>query len=202
MLKSELPTTRSKARQAVTEAWIAEPDVEECRPDLRWRVRLINSRLAEKFEVEIGFRTREGRQQLLRFDNARRSDFDWVRRELELRNARLPDDKKTAVDFVRDLIRKTPAKPLIACSCPGWTPDATGFVMPRRRYGNAKIDYIWDSKEVPPQFGEIKGDLATYQRTILSTASKSPYVSLAVMIALAGPLPDYIEKRCRVPNPS
>src|SRR3984957_3192470 len=76
---------------------------------------------------------------------------------LESRNARLPDNKRTAVEFVRDLIRKTPAKPVIACSCPGWTPDGTGFIMPRRRYGNAKVDYIWDSKEVPPQFGEIKG---------------------------------------------
>jgi hypothetical protein len=198
MLKSELHTTQSKARQAVTEAWVAEPDVEECRPRSRWRVRLINSRPAEKFEVEIGFRTREGRQDLLRFDNARRSDFDWVRKELESRNARLPDNKRTAVEFVRDLIRKTPAKPVIACSCPGWTPDGTGFIMPRRRYGNAKVDYIWDSKEVPPQFGEIKGDLATYQKTVLATASKSPYVSLAVMIALAGPLPDYVERRRQV----
>jgi Domain of unknown function (DUF927) len=191
-------TDQSNARKAVIEAWVAEPDVKECRPRSKWRVRLINSRPAEKFEVEIGFLTREGRSGLLRVDNARRSDFDWVRKELESRNARLPDDKRTALDFVRDLIRKTPAKSVIACASPGWTPDATGFIMPRRRYGDAKVHYIWDSKEVPPQFGEIKGNLSTYQKTVLATASKSPYVSLAVMIALAGPLLDYVERRRQV----
>jgi Domain of unknown function (DUF927) len=195
----EAPRKQPKRRLPVKEAWVTEPNVKECHPNAKWRVRLFRLQMTAKFEIEIGFRTRDGQPGLLRVDNARRSEFDYVRKELESRNARLPTDKRNALDFVRELIRKTPVRPIVACASPGWTPDAAGFVMPYKRYGSAKGQYVWDSNEAPRQFGEIKGDLATYQKTVLTAAAASPHVSLAVMIALAGPLVDYVERKRQVP---
>lgn len=186
---------KANNRTAAREVWLSEPDVEECRPKSQWRVRLLESQMTGKYEIEIAFRTRHGRWKLLRVDNARRSDFDWIRRELESLNARLPDDKTAALAFVRDLVRRTPTRSIVACASPGWTPDATGFVMPYRCYGSARGRYVWDRKQTPPQFAEITADLAIYQRTVLTAASASPYVSLAVMIALAGPLVAYVEEK-------
>src|SRR5271165_5229142 len=186
---------RNEQPKKRTVVWVAEPNVKECRPNVKWRVRLIKSRMTGKFEIEIWFRTRGGRWGVLRVDNARRSDFDSVRKELESQNARLPNDKRDALAFVRDLVRKTPSEPIFACASPGWTGAATGFVMPYKRYGGAKGQYIWDRKETRPGFAELKGDLATFQRTVLTTAMASPYASMAIIIALAGPLLDYVERK-------
>jgi ABC-type oligopeptide transport system ATPase subunit len=97
--------------------------------------------------------------------------------------------------FVEELIRQTPTVPFIACASPQFCDGATGFVMPYRQYGTAYGAYLWDDANAPPEFGKRKGDLATYQRTVLRIALSSPYVSMAIMIALAGPLVDYVEQR-------
>jgi hypothetical protein len=183
----------AKRRSSANEAWLPEPDVKGCRPSSQWRLRFLQSQLTKKFELEITFRTREGKQALLRLDNSRRSDVDWIRKELDSRNARLPNDKKDAVDFVSELIRRTPTHPVVAYTSPGWTSDAKGFVMPYKRYGNAAGRCVWDSQMAPREFARIRGDLKEYQKTVLRLAEESPYVSAAVMIALAGPLIDYVK---------
>ena len=132
---------------------------------------------------------------MLRVENWRRSDFDSIRRELDAHNACLPSNRKDANAFVEELIRQTPTVPFIACASPQFCNRATGFVMPYRQYGTAYGAYLWDDVNAPPEFGKIKGDLATYQRTVLRIARSSPYVSLAIMIALAGTLVDYVERR-------
>ena len=176
-------------------AWVNEPRVPECRASEQWRLRLLRSHMTGKCEIEIVFFTRDGQGRTLRVDLGRRSDFEWVRRELDSQNARLPDDKGQSVAFVQDLLRKTPSKPVVACAAPTWNKDATGFVMPYKCYGSAYA--TWDWKHAERGFAKMVGELETYQSTILRAAKASPFVSLAVMIALAGPLLGYVARRGR-----
>ena len=185
----------ARARFALRETFVSEPDLDDCRPREKWRLRFLKLQLTGKHEIEIEFRTRDDQWQMLRVENWRRSEFDSIRRELDAHNACLPSKRKDAVAFVEELIRQTPTVPFIACASPQFCNRATGFVMPYRQYGTAYGAYLWDDVNAPPEFGKIKGDLATYQRTVLSIAWSSPYVSLAIMIALAGTLVDYVEQR-------
>ena len=185
----------ARARFALRETFVSEPDLDDCRPREKWRLRFLKLQLTGKHEIEIEFRTRDDQWQMLRVENWRRSEFDTIRKELDAHNACLPSKRKDAVAFVEELIRQTPTVPFIACASPQFCNRATGFVMPYRQYGTAYGAYLWDDETAPPEFGKRKGDLATYQRTVLRTALSSPYVSLAIMIALAGPLVDYVEQR-------
>jgi hypothetical protein len=111
--KSVAPHKHPKTRSP-TEAWVAEPDLNDCNPNARWRIRLIRSQMTAKFEIEIRFRTRDKQLELLLIDNGRWSEFDFIRKELESRNVRLPNDRHDALDFVRELTRKTPLRPKFA----------------------------------------------------------------------------------------
>ena len=185
----------ARARFALRETFVSEPDLDDCRPREKWRLKFLQLQLTGKHEIEIEFRTRDDQWQMLRVENSRRSDFDSIRRELDAHNACLPSNRKDANAFVEELIRQTPTVPFIACASPQFCNRATGFVMPYKQYGSARGAYLWDDVNAPPEFGKTKGDLATYQRTVLRIARSSPYVSLAIMIALAGPLVDYVEQR-------
>ena len=185
----------ARARFALRETFVSEPDLDDCRPREKWRLKFLKLQLTGKHEIEIEFRTRDDQWQMLRVENWRRSDFNSIRRELDAHNACLPSNRKDANAFVEELIRQTPTVPFIACASPQFCNRATGFVMPYRQYGTAYGAYLWDDVNAPPEFGKIKGDLATYQRTVLRIARSSPYVSLAIMIALAGTLVDYVERR-------
>ena len=179
-------------------AWVNEPNVRECRPSARWRLLFLQLRMTGQFEIEIQFVTRDNHRGMLRIDNSRRADVDWIRRVLESRNARLPHDKKQALGFVERLVRSTPANAVIARASPGWCNGATGFVMPYKRYGSARGQFIWSTREAPPNFGRMEGNLEAYQQTVLTMAQSSPYLSLVILVALAGPLVDYVETKLRV----
>ena len=193
-----VPVHKPRPQAPARVAWVNEPNLSESVPNARWRLRFLQSRMTGRFEIEIEFVARDARRRTLRIDNSRRADVDWIRRELESRNARLPHDKKRALDFVQRLVRSTPANALIACASPVWCNGATGFVMPYKRYGNARGRFIWSTREAPPNFGRIEGNLEAYQQTVLTMAQSSPYLSLAILIVLAGPLVDYVEMKLRV----
>jgi hypothetical protein len=189
------PRTQSIQRSSTTRtAWVNEPNLPECHAKKQWRVKLMKQQDSDKFEIEICFYDRGGKQRLMRFDNGSRSDTDRIRRELLSRNARLPEDKPNAMAFTQELVRQTPTIPVTVCRSPGFCDGRNGFVMPYKRYGSARGKYLWDSN-VPKEFGKIKGDLDDYRRGVLGLALKSPYLSLAIMIGLAGVLPDYVEHR-------
>jgi hypothetical protein len=177
-------------------AWVNEPSLPECRPDKQWRLKLLKRQDSDKFEIEVGFYDRGGDPQLTQIDNGSRSDTDRIRKELLSRNARLPEDRRRAMAFTQELIRQTPTVPVIVCRSPGFCNDGNGFVMPYKRYGSAVDRYLWDST-VPKEFGEIEGDLDEYRRGVLRLALRSPYLSLAIMIGLAGVLPDYVEHKTK-----
>ncbi len=177
-------------------ARVSEPDVAGCEPQKRWRVRLIWLKSTGRHEIEITFFRRNGTTDKLRVDNARRSDDRYIVGELDSRNARLPRDKKEALEFVKLLVQSAPDDPLVAYDAPGFTEDGLGFVMPKRLYGSALGTAIWDAN-ASSDFGSIEGDLATYQKGILKPAESSPYVTLAILIAMAGPVADYIHFKTR-----
>ena len=64
-------------------AWVNEPNVRECRPSARWRLLFLQLRMTGRFEIEIQFVTRDNHRGMLRIDNSRRADVDWIRRVLE-----------------------------------------------------------------------------------------------------------------------
>ena len=166
-----------------------------CRPQAKWCLRLLESQLTGRHQIEIRFRTRDGRSQILKVDNSRRSDFDFVRRELDALNARLPTDRKEAIAFVEELVRSTPTAPIIACASPGFCNHGKGFVMPCRRYGDARGEFVWDATNAQPDFGAIRGDLRNYSRNVLRPALSSPYLTFAILTPLASALLGYVFQR-------
>jgi len=199
MKQNQASQPRQRGNRAASRiAWVNEPDLPECEPTKAWRVRLTKLQMTGKFEIEIGFYTRDGRQQIVRIDNASRSDFDRTRRELDSRHARLPNDKKQALAFVESLIRATPTAPVIACASPTFCNGATGFVMPRKQYGSAVGAFVCDATSAPPDFGAIRGELGDDSRDVLSAALSSPYLTLAILTPLASMLLGYVEQKARV----
>jgi len=148
-----------------------------------------------QFEVEIRFRTRSGKWDTITISARDRSEFDKIRRELCARDARLPEDRKAGLAFVESLIRATPKQAVQVVSKPGFRDGATGFVMPTRMYGTANGRFVWDDNFADPAFGEIKGDLAHYREGVLKPALGSPFLSFAILTALAATLPSYVEQR-------
>ena len=198
-MTSEAPRTRQGGNPTTSRiAWVDEPDVPECEPTKKWRVRLIKRQMTGKFEIEIGFRTRDRRPQIARIDAALRSDFNRIRRELDSRHARLPNDKRQALAFVEDLIRQTPTAPVIACASPCFCNRATGFVMPHKQYGSAPGAFVWDSTSAPPDFGAMRGDLRDHARDVLLPALSSPYLTFAILTPLASMLLGYVEQKVGV----
>src|SRR5277367_4731929 len=185
----------ARARASLRQTFVNEPDLDDCRPREKWRLRFLQLQLTGKHEIEIEFRTRDDQWQTLRVESSHRSDFDFIRRELDARNACLPSNRKEANAFVEELVRQTPTVPFVACASPQFCDGATGFVMPYKQYGSARGAYLWDPVNAPPEFAKRKGDLETYEDTVLRIARSSPYVTLAILIALAGPLVDYVEQR-------
>ena len=59
-------------------AWVNEPNVRECRPSARWRLLFLQLRMTGRFEIEIQFVTRDNHRGMLRIDNSRRADVDWI----------------------------------------------------------------------------------------------------------------------------
>ena len=191
----DLQKRNIRAPAPAREAWVNEPRVPECKPKSRWRIRLIEIQMTGRYEIEIGFMRRGGASESLRIDNALRSEFDSIRKQLDARNARLPFNKKDALAFTERLIRAVPTRPLVACASPGFCLEGTGFVMPKKVYGAARGRFIWDKKNASPDFGAARGDLSSYSRGVLIPALSSPYLSLAIVIPLAGALLGYISQK-------
>ena len=176
-------------------AKIYELEINECDANTYWRVRLCKSALTKIHEVEIKFYKRDGSRGKVRFPAADRAAPKKIISLLHAHNARLPENCSDALRFVQDLVRAIPNTPIISTFCPGWVDRGRGFVMPSRRYGTATNVFVWDADASPARFGSMAGSLIDYQRSVLIPARQSTYLTTAVMIALASPLPGYVEQR-------
>jgi hypothetical protein len=87
--KSVAPHKHPKTRSP-TEAWVAEPDLNDCNPNARWRIRLIRSQITAKFEIEIRFRTRDKQLDLLLIDNAAGQSSTSSEKSLSLATSAYP----------------------------------------------------------------------------------------------------------------
>ena len=110
-------------------------------------------------------------------------------------HTRLPGHRKASLAFVESLIRATPKEAVKVVSKPGFRDGAKGFVMPTRMYGTVIGRFVWDDNFADPAFAEIKGDLAQYRKGVLKPVLCSPFLSFAILIALAVPLPSYVEQK-------
>ena len=187
----------SPANSASGQGWafVHEPDDPSCNPNAKWRVRFRHIELSGQFDIQIRFRTRSRKLDTITISARDRSEFDKIRRELCARDARLPEDRKASLAFVESLIRATPKEAVKVVSKPGFRDGAKGFVMPTRMYGTANGRFVWDDNFADPAFAEIKGDLAQYREGVLKPALGSPFLSFAILIALAAPLPSYVEQK-------
>jgi hypothetical protein len=187
----------SPANSASGQGWafVHEPDDPSREPMSKWRVRFRHNELSGQYDIEIRFRTRSGMRDTITIPARDRAEFDKSRRELCARDARLPEDRKASLKFVEALIGATPKEAIQVVSKPGFRDGAKGFVMPTRMYGTANGRFVWDDNFADPAFGEIKGDLAQYREGVLKPALGSPFLSFAILIALAAALPSYVEQR-------
>jgi hypothetical protein len=178
-------------------AWINEPNVPECRPNERWFVRLITRAANGRSQIEIGYISRVDERKNLRIDAGRRAEAEWVRKELDSLNARIPKDRKRALLFAQALMRAIPAHPVTAYDSPSYCDEARGFIMPYRKYGTADERQAWDTAHAPKRVGKISGDLQSYSKSVLEAALWSPYLTLAILLGLAGCLNAYVLARTR-----
>jgi hypothetical protein len=176
-------------------AFVYEPDDPSCKPTAKWGVRYRRVELTGLYDIEIRFSTRGRKRDTIIMSARDRSEFEKIRRELCARDARLPDDRKASMEFVEKLLRATPKQAVGVVSKPGFRDSATGFIMPARVYGTAEGRFVWDDNFADPAFGEIKGDLAQFQEGVLKPALASPFLSFAILIGLAAPLPSYVEQK-------
>ena len=165
------------------------------RPTAKWFVQFRHLELSSEYEIKLGFLTRSGKRDTIIVPARDRSEFEKIRRELCARDARLSMDRKVSLQFVERLIQATPKYAVEVVSKPGFRDGANGFVIPARRYGSSKGCFRWDANFSDPVFGEIKGDLAQYRGGVLKPALASPFVSSAILIALAAPLCSYTEQK-------
>jgi hypothetical protein len=185
----------AKLRNTSTLERVCEPDDPNCDPTAKWSIQFRYLELSDLYDIEIRFFKRSGKRDRLIISAGDRSEFDKIRRDLCAHDARLPTDKKLALEFVQKLISATPTKAITVVWKPGIRNGAKGLVMPMRMYGTAEKRFIWDAGSSDPAFGEIKGDLLQYRKSVLEPALLSPYVSFAILIALAAPLPSYVEQK-------
>ncbi len=176
-------------------ASVCEPNDPACKPDKKWLARYRHNELSKEYEIEIRFWTRSGRTDSIIISARDRSEFGKIRRELCARDARLPMDPKLSLQFVVSLMAATPKDAIKVVSKPGFRDGAKAFVMPGHMYGSAEGRFLWDANFSDPAFGEIKGDLTQYHEGVLKPAPASPFVSFAILIALAAPLPSYTEQK-------
>ncbi|HEY8008754.1 MAG TPA: DUF927 domain-containing protein [Methylocella sp.] len=176
-------------------AFVYEPDDPSCKPTAKWSVRYRRVELTAQYDIEIRFRTRGGKCDTIIMSARDRSEFEKIRRELCARDARLPNDRKASTEFVETLLRATPKQAVKVVSKAGFRDGATGFVMPARMYGAAEGRFVWDDIFADPAFGEIKGNLAQFEEGVLMPALASPFLSFAILIGLAAPLPSYVEQK-------
>ena len=192
--KTKSPKT---AASSARDGWalVNEPDHPSCKPKVKWRVRYRHVELTDHYQIEIRFRSRNGKRDTIIVSARDRSEFEKIRRELSARDARIPEDRKAGQEFVEALIRATPKQAVAVVSKPGFRDGATGFAMPTRMYGTAKGRFVWDEDFADPSFGEVMGSLAEYREGVLEPALRSPYLSFVILTSLASPLPSYVEQK-------
>ncbi len=189
-----LPKTANTAGKFII-ANVCEPNDPSGNPKATWLVWYRHNELSKEYEIKIRFWTRSGKMDSIIIPARDRSEFGKIRRELCARDARLPIDPKLSVQFVIRVMAATPKDAVEVVSKPGFRDDAKAFVMPGRMYGSAEGRFLWDANFSDPAFGEIKGDLTQYREGVLKPALASPFVSFAILIALAAPLPSYTEQK-------
>jgi len=143
----------------------------------------------------IRFYTRTGKTRTITIAASDQAEFKKIFNELCAHDARLPTDRKSSLQFVESLIQATPRTAVKVVSKAGFRDGAMGFVMPSCMYGSAKGRFVWDAEFSDPAFGRIQGELSHYREGVLKPARASPFATLAILIALAAPLPSYTEQK-------
>ena len=67
--------------------------------------------------------------------------------------------------------------------------------MLRRCFGTAINRFSWDSETVSADFARSKGRLIDYQKGVLTLVERSPDLTMAVLLSLAGSLLEYYRLR-------
>lgn len=172
--------------------FVNEPDSKPCKPKYALRVRLLKDELTGQHSMEIRCRRRNDSRATIRIAAELRSEPKKIMQILDGQATRLPDDLAAKKAFIMELIRATPTNSVLVTCKPGFRNEATGYLLGNNRFGSAKSSHVWDSDHAASGVGVTLGSLDRYQTQVLEPAAKSPILSLGVMLALAGPLPSYV----------
>ena len=103
-------------------------------------------------------------------------------------HACLPDDRRAAVDFVKNAISTKGNRRYRVTAKSGFV-DGDSFVYPGATYSELAGKLVWDApNNIDPALGLISGSLGTWKKGLREPIRKSDYLLLACSISLASGL--------------
>lgn len=162
-----------------------------------WRLRSLESEVEKTRYVEITFPLREGGYRKHMIPLADLGVPGHVSRQLRGLGAQLPANVSEANAKLNELIQAMPDRPAILTAKPGFRDRARTFVLPTRILGRGTSRYVWDKDADDGDWYRSTGSLDRYVCEVLGIAEHSPYITLAVLVALAAVLPEYVRQRQR-----
>ena len=163
-----------------------------------WSIRTVKrekndgSSQAEPHGVHIRFFKRDGKSGIYECKISQATS-KYLYQKLKEFDAALPKGDDEAHSFLKELLAIRPIKHIsLKCTRSGFRASATAFVMPNKRYGINRSRYVWVGASGRSSFAREQGTFDGYRDSVLRLSRYSPQLTLAVLIALAAPLPSYV----------
>ena len=159
-----------------------------------WKARRLVDERTGNSCIGIDFPRRQRDPGFEVFDDDLAEQPQRVRTLLKNRGAAFTGTKKSQIDFVRGLLRKMPPKPLTLAMKPGLR-GGDGFVLGPVMLGTAKGRFRWQSHPTTADSGEIgdrSGSYVDWEFEVGDLARKSSFLTFALCLPMACPLPSYV----------
>ena len=120
-----------------------------------------------------------------------REELKRVRKTLRSYDAALPGQVDDDLEFIEKLFDGANVSPLIATSKPGFTDTGKGFVLGVQMLGDAAERYLWLGDEYST-LGQTSGTREGWNEEVGKLLQYSSFATIAVLTALASPVPAYV----------
>ena len=120
-----------------------------------------------------------------------REEQTRVRKTLRSYDAALPGQVDDDLEFIEKLFDGSNVSPLIATSKPGFTDSGKGFVLGAQMLGDAVVRYLWLGEEYST-LGQTSGTREGWNEEVGKLLQYSSFATIAVLTALASPVPAYV----------
>lgn len=154
-----------------------------------WKaVRLIDERTGDSC-IGFHFPTRQHGSRFEVIDEDLAEQPGKVRERLKKRGAAFEGTKAEQIAFTHKLLKQLSPKPLTLAMKPGFR-NRDGFVLGSRMLGTAKGNFLWN-RHAERDIGDGCGSRAAWNCDVGLVALNSTYLTFALCVALAAPLPTY-----------